>query len=53
MLLKVVSLIYIHFFFYFNILYNVIFSSDGKADFSLLLFKSPVSHDSSEIILIY
>jgi len=34
--------------FYFNILKNAIYSSDGKAEFASLL-QSSVSHDPSEI----
>ncbi len=32
---------------------NVIYSCDGKAEFSASLLQSSVSHDTSEIILIY
>ncbi len=40
--------------FYFNIhLKNVIYSCDGKAEFSASLLQSSVSHNPSEIILIY
>ncbi len=35
--------------FYFNILWNVIYFCDGKAEFSALLLQSSVSHD--EIIV--
>jgi len=34
---------------YLNIFKNVIYSIDGKADFSSSLLKSSVSHDPSEI----
>ncbi len=35
------------------IYFKTIYSCDGKAEFSALLFQSSVSHDPSEIILIY
>jgi len=37
--------------FYFIIFQNVIFSCDGKAEFSASLLQSSVSHDPSENIL--
>ncbi len=39
--------------FYLNIYREVIYSCDGKAEFSASFLQSSVSHDSSEIILIF
>jgi len=41
------------FFFYFNIFKKVIYSFDIRAEFSASLLQSSVSHDPSEIILIW
>ncbi len=38
---------------YFNIFLKVIYSYDGKAELLASLLQSSVSHDPSEIILIY
>jgi len=38
--------------FYFNKFKSVIYSSDGKNEFSASLLQSSVSHDPSKIILI-
>jgi len=37
--------------FYYNIIKNVMYASDGKAEFSAAI--NPVPHDPSEIILIW
>ncbi len=39
--------------FYFNIFENVICSFNGKAEFSASVLQSSVSHDPSEIILLF
>ncbi len=47
------NIILYNYVFYFNIFLNVIYSCDGKAEFSQLsLHQSLMSHDPSEIVLI-